>query len=155
MKYVVFDIDGVLARPNPERMALIGALPGGGTDWEAFYATDFSKDVAIEAGNELLEAIWMSVNGPLEVCFLTSRRICVQKQTADLLFRIGEWGCAGRLLMREDGDDRPADVVKLDLLRAAGLSPANVFCVVDDELENANAFAAAGYTSLLFKEGVK
>lgn len=149
MKYVVFDIDGVLARPNPERMKLIGALPCGGTDWDAFYRTDFSKDEAIEAGVDLIESI-----GPcFMVCFLTSRRIRVQKQTEAFLRGINQWRGKDRLLMRGDWDERSADVVKLDLLRAAGLSPENVFCVVDDELENVNAFAAAGYTSLLFKEG--
>lgn len=159
MKYVVFDIDGVLARPNPERMRLIGAGPDGGTDWEAFYSTDFSKDEQIEAGASLVNAIEeLSEHGlcdTYENVFLTSRRRQVQDQTDDWLRRQVEFVRLGDLLMRPDGDNRKASEVKLDLLRSRGITPENTLFIVDDEAENVQAFALAGYTTLLFKEGSK
>lgn len=153
MRYIVCDIDGVLARPNPERMKLVGALPGGGTDWPKFYATDFTRDEPIRSGNELLEALWSSVSLLLEVIFVTSRRECVRKQTEEILYRCGEWGCTNRLLMRPGADERPAPQVKLDLLRGRGVTPENTLCVIDDEVDNVRAFAEAGFTTLLFREG--
>lgn len=148
MKYVVFDIDGVLARPNPERMALIGALPGGGTDWEAFYATDFSKDVAIDGGVMLFKGFYRNRHC---VHFVTFRREVVRSQT-ELWLRSVLGTDYWTLSMRRDDDERPSHLVKYDLLCESMTWPHNTFLLVDDEVEVVRYLSEMGYPAVLFKE---
>lgn len=149
MRYIVCDIDGVLARPNPERMKLVGALPGGGTDWDAFYATDFSKDEPIKDGLELFRVFRL---GGYCVDFVTSRREVVRDRT-ELWLR----GVLGTdyftLSMRRNDDERPAHLVKYDLLCESMTWPHNTLLLVDDEVEVVSYLADMGYRTLLFKEG--
>lgn len=157
MKYVVFDIDGVIARPNPERMKLVGAIPGGCTDWEAFYSTDFSKDEVIKAGCVLVKAFEelsdYGFSGDFKIVFLTSRRERIIGKTDEWLCKNVSFVERGCLLMRGDTDEREAHFVKLDLLREAGITPDNTLFVVDDDITNVSAFSEAGFTALLFKTG--
>ena len=148
MKYVVFDIDGVLARQSRERMKMIGALPDGGTDWPAFYSTDFTKDDVIDEGVALL--MGFSRSGYC-VHFVTSRREVVRDQT-ELWLRCVLGTDYFTLSMRRDNDERSAHLVKYDLLCESMTWPHDTLILVDDEIEVVRYLSDMGYPAILFKD---
>ncbi len=132
----VFDIDGVLADVSHR----VHFLEAGEPDWGAFFR-HATRDGVHEQGRELaLEAAL-----ECEVLYLTGRPEWCRAATQSWLEQHGL--PTGRLVMRRNGDHRPARKAKPQLLRnvAAGRTVA---VVVDDDLEVCDAYEAAGWTVL-------
>jgi hypothetical protein len=80
-----------------------------------------------------------------EIIFLTGRPERLRRQTVDWLTVHGLGG--HRLVMRPDGDHRPAAQVKRDLLLAVA-GGRTVGVVVDDDELVLSALAGAGYPTM-------
>lgn len=144
---VVVDIDGVIGFPDEERMKLIG--PDGKANWEKFYACDFTKDKFNPQMVALITAF--SFRG-LRIVVSTSRSERVRDQTEAWLNRVlvgGFW----KLVMRAEGDWRPASVVKPENLFRADIRPSSVLMAIDDEAEVVAALRDAGYATMHY--GIK
>lgn len=150
----VFDIDGVLSIPDPERLALI--RPDGQTDWAAFYACNFLKDGYRASAWSLVKAVTAV---PLaEIVLMTSRSESARQQTVAWISQLIEvffpFPPNLRLIMRRPNDERPAHVIKPEYLAASGCFPENVALVLDDEVANVSALTAAGYCAALYNGGM-
>lgn len=129
----VFDLDGTLADVR-HRLRFLRRRP---RDWDAFFR-------AAVADPPLAEGIALALDSAAdhEVVYLTGRPERCRRDTVEWLSRHGLPG--GRLLMRSDGDRRPARVTKPELLR--GLSRGrSVALVVDDDHQVCDAYEAAGF----------
>jgi hypothetical protein len=131
--YAVVDIDGVLADVRHR----LHHLEGRRKDWDAFFAAAVDDDPlteGIELANRLAEGHTL--------VYLTGRPERCRDDTETWLRR--HRLPAGQLVMRPEGDRRPARVTKLQLLgqlSAAGL----VAVVVDDDPAVCAALRAAGW----------
>lgn len=127
------DIDGVLADVR-HRLHLIERRP---RDWDGFFDAAVD-DPAYPEGIALVETL----QAEHEIVYLTGRPRRLEGDTRRWLEQHGVGG--HRLVMRPEGDRRPAAVVKLQLLRrlAAGRSVA---VVVDDDSDVIDTMRKAGY----------
>ena len=132
----VFDIDGVLA-DVAHRVAF---LEQDDPDWGAFFQAA-PRDGVHEQGREL--ALEAAVD--CEVAYLTGRPEWCRRDTERWLDRHGL--PSGRVVMRRNGDHRPARTATPGLLRdlAAGRVVA---VVVDDDLEVCDAYERDGWNVL-------
>jgi hypothetical protein len=129
----VLDIDGVLADVR-HRLPLLERSP---KDWDGFFA-GIPDDPPLDVGMALAAELAREH----EVLYLTGRPERTRAATSAWLCRHGL--PPGRLVMRRDGDRRPARVLKLALLqRLAGIA-----AVVDDDPAVCAAVRAAGYPVL-------
>lgn len=129
----VLDIDGVLADVR-HRLHFVERAP---KDWDAFFAA-IPADPPLEVG----VALAAELAREHEVVYLTGRPERTRADTEN-------WLAAhelppGRVLMRRDGDRRPARVTKLALLGRLG-GEARVQVVVDDDPAVCAALGAAGW----------
>ncbi len=131
--YAVIDLDGVLADVRHR----LHHLSGRPKDWEAFFA-GIPDDPPLSAGVELVRLLAMDH----EVVYVTGRPERTRAVTEAWLARHGLPG--GRLVMRRDGDRRPARVAKPELVRSLARRRP-VALVVDDDEAVCAAFAAAGW----------
>jgi hypothetical protein len=127
------DIDGVLADVR-HRLHHLQSRP---KDWDAFFAAA-PADPPHPQGIALVEEL----SGTSEVVLLTGRPERCRADTERWLARHGVTG--HRLLMRPEGDRRPAAVVKLQQLRAAARG-RRVAVVADDDPRVLEAMRAAGH----------
>ncbi|HZB39354.1 MAG TPA: hypothetical protein VE487_00230 [Ilumatobacter sp.] len=127
------DIDGVLADVR-HRLHFIERRP---RDWDGFFAAAVD-DPAHPEGMALLKTL----EGDHEIVLLTGRPRRLATDTERWLTQHDVGG--HRLIMRPEGDRRPAALVKLGLLRqvAAG---RRVAVVVDDDEDVIRAMRDAGY----------
>ena len=132
----IVDIDGVVADVR-HRLHYLQSRP---KNWDGFFAAAPS-DSAHPEGVQLVT----SLAADHEVVFLTGRPERLRPQTADWLEAHGVGG--HRLVMRRDGDHRPAAQVKRDLLLALA-GGRTVGIVVDDDEIVLAALADAGYPTL-------
>lgn len=130
---VVLDIDGVLADVR-HRLHHLERRP---KDWDAFFAAA-KFDEVLHAGAEFARTAATTH----VVVYLTGRPDRLRDDTDDWLRRhaLPE----GDLLMRSDGDRRPAAVMKLQMLRRLR-AEYTVDLVVDDDPVVAQAAASAGF----------
>ena len=132
----VVDIDGVVADVR-HRLRHIERRP---KDWGAFFAAAVDDPPHLEGVN-----LVHRLAKDHEVVFLTGRPSRLRADTAAWLEQHGLGG--HRLVMRPEGDRRPAALVKLRQLRdAAGPRPIGV--VVDDDPVVVAAMKDAGYLVL-------
>jgi hypothetical protein len=132
----VFDIDGVLADVGHR----VHHLEGWRKDWSSFFR-DAPKDGVHEQGRTLaLEAA-----KDCDIAYVTGRPEWCRDDTQYWLH--GHGLPSGQLVMRRNGDHRPAAQAKLRLLQdlAAGRTVA---VVVDDDLDVCDAYEQAGFTVL-------
>lgn len=138
---VICDIDGTISRPPADR------LQWAHKDWDEFYAHDFN-DEPIREMISLLNLL------NCQLIFLTSRSERVRHKTQDWLNRLicRQYG----LLMRPDGDERPAHVLKLEQMHALRalyqaelleLYP-NGMLVIEDDPKNVQVLREAGFVVL-------
>ncbi|MFI9723639.1 hypothetical protein ACIHFE_28945 [Streptomyces sp. NPDC052396] len=132
----LFDLDGTLADLR-HRLHLVRGRP---RDWDAFFA-------AAPADPPLAEGVGLALACArhCELAYLTGRPERCRADTVDWLTRHGL--PAGRLLMRPEGDRRPARTVKPELLRALARE-RTVTAVVDDDQQVCSAYEAAGFRVL-------
>jgi hypothetical protein len=132
----IVDIDGVVADVR-HRLHYLQSRP---KNWEGFFAAAPS-DSAHPEGLQLVTNLAVEH----EIVFLTGRPERLRQQTVDWLETHGLG--SHRLVMRRDGDHRPAAQVKRDLLLAVAAG-RTVGVVVDDDEMVLAAFADAGYPTL-------
>jgi hypothetical protein len=132
----IVDIDGVVADVR-HRLHYLQSRP---KNWDGFFAAAPS-DSAHPEGVQLVTSLAVDH----EVVFLTGRPERLRPQTVEWLEAHGVGG--HRLVMRRDGDHRPAAQVKRDLLLALA-GGRTVGVVVDDDEIVLAAIADAGYPTL-------
>jgi hypothetical protein len=126
MKYIIFDIDGVLA-DSSRRLHHIMKTP---KDWNSFFSyEEMMQDDVIESGISLLESLAQCDD--YRIIFFTGRPEKTRKTTNDWFYR----QCAivmqrDWLLMRPDNDRRNDDLLKEEWLLEIG--PKNILCAFDD-----------------------
>lgn len=131
----VVDIDGVVADVRHRLLHLQRRRK----NWDAFFAAA-PKDPPHAEGIELVHQLTRDS----EVVFLTGRPSRCHADTQEWLARHGLGG--HRLIMRPEGDRRPAAEVKVELL--AGLAARRpVRVVVDDDARVLAAMRAAGHAT--------
>lgn len=133
---VVFDLDGTLADVR-HRLHLVRARP---RDWDAFFA-------AAPADPPLADGVRLALACARQcgLAYVTGRPESCRRATEEWLARQGL--PAGPLLMRRDGDRRPARTVKPELLRSLAQEQC-VTAVVDDDEQVCAAYEAAGFRVL-------
>jgi phosphoglycolate phosphatase-like HAD superfamily hydrolase len=132
----VFDIDGVVADVR-HRLHYLEQRPKA---WGAFLAAAVA-DPPLAEGIALLEKLQVDH----EIAWLTGRPEWLRQVTVDWLARHGL--PTANLVMRADGDYRPARVMKLDAIRS--IPPESVAMLVDDDQEVITAVSGAGYRTTL------
>lgn len=132
----VFDIDGVLADVN-HRVHHLERQPA---DWPSFFDAA-QDDVPFPEGVTLSS----EAAEDCDVAYLTGRPERCRAQTEQWLSTHGF--PRGQLVMRSDGDHRPARKAKPPLLRALAHGRI-VAIVVDDDDEVCDAYAQAGWNVL-------
>jgi phosphoglycolate phosphatase-like HAD superfamily hydrolase len=130
---VVIDIDGVLADVR-HRLHHVAGRP---KDWDAFFAAA-SADPLLEPGARLARDVASSHT----VVYLTGRPERLRSDTEAWLRR--HELPPGTVVMRPEGDRRPATLVKLAALRKLRRR-STVALVVDDDAGVLDAARAAGF----------
>lgn len=129
----VIDVDGVLADVR-HRLHHVERTP---KDWDAFFSAA-ADDPPLAAG----VALARELAGGHELVYLTGRPERCRADTEEWLARHGL--PAGRVVMRKEGDRRPARLAKPALLaRVAAGRPVAV--VVDDDPAVCRVLTEAGY----------
>jgi predicted secreted acid phosphatase len=129
----VIDLDGVVSDVR-HRLHFLQSRP---KDWDQFFAAARS-DPAHPEGLELVRSLAVDH----EIVFVTGRPDRLRRATLEWLEARGL--DTHRLLMRPDGDRRPAAQVKRELVAALGRDRTISIVVDDDELV-LSAFRDAGY----------
>lgn len=132
----IFDIDGVLADVS-HRVHFLERRP---KDWGRFFAAA-TEDPPLPEGL----ALAAEAEKDCDVGYVTGRPEWCRPDTEAWLLEHGL--PEGTLMMRPNGDHRPARVVKPKLLRELARDRV-VAVVVDDDLEVCDAYEAAGWTVL-------
>lgn len=132
----VFDIDGVLADVS-HRVHFLEQRP---SDWRSFF------EYAVQDGTHPDGlALVAEAEKDCEVAYLTGRPEWCRRDTEAWLRTHGL--PAGTLVMRRNGDHRPARRAKPPLLRELARDRV-VAVVVDDDLAVCDAYEKAGWTVL-------
>ncbi len=131
--YAVVDLDGVLA----DVTARLHHIEGGRKDWAAFFAA-IPDDPPHPEGI----AIARRLAADHELVYLSGRPEHTRGDTEVWLQRQG--APAARLLLRRDGDRRPARVVKLAILRRLA-GERTVAVLVDDDPAVCQTAREAGF----------
>lgn len=132
--YAVVDLDGVLADVD-HRLHHLERNP---KDWAAFFAGIGDDPVHPEG-----LAVARELAAEHEVVYLSGRPERTRSVTEGWLRRHG--APPGRVLLRRDGDRRPARVVKIGALRRLA-AERPVVILVDDDPAVCRAARAAGFT---------
>jgi len=130
----VCDIDGVLSDTG-HRLHHVARAP---RDWEAFFA-EAGRDPLIGEGRQF---VVQAASAGDVIVYLTGRPERLRQATQEWLDSHGL--PRGDLMMRGDADRRPAQVVKLQALRALERH-YRVRAFVDDDPEVVSAAVAAGF----------
>lgn len=133
----VFDLDGVLADVR-HRLHLVAGRP---RRWDDFFAAA-PADPVLDEGRA---AVLAAVAEGRKVVYLTGRPERCRADTLDWLARHGL--PHGDLVMRPEGDRRPARATKLAALRRLA-GRLDIGVVVDDDRAVVDALRAAGFPVL-------
>ena len=138
----VFDLDGVLSDAAARQHLLEGPRP----DWEAFFAAS-GDDPPVEDVATLLGLLAPH----LAVVLLTARPSRVRELTLDWLGRHGlRWDL---LVMRRDGDRRPARQFKQEAVRALRRGGLDLRLCFEDDRRNVEAIRAEGVPCVYIHSG--
>lgn len=138
---IIFDIDGVLADCS-HRLPFI---KNGQKDWNAFYSPEeMMKDEPIEAGIDLFRSL--DARDDMALWLVTGRPERTRDATAKWLKKY-DINCVSYipLLMRDDGDHRPAHMIKREHVE---LTKAKL--AIDDDLKNCRMYVELGVPAMLF-----
>lgn len=139
---VVFDLDGVLADAAARQHYIKGPRP----NWEAFFLASVD-DPLIDEVATLLGLL----SDELVVALLTARPARIGELTVAWLGRHDvRWDL---LVMRRDGDYRPARVFKREAVRDMQARRLDVKLCVEDDLRNIEMFRGEGLTALYIHSG--
>lgn len=134
---VVFDIDGVLADVR-HRLRHVAAKP---KNWDAFFASA-PQDPLLERGAKFARDAASSH----DIVYLTGRPERTRDDTLAWLQK--NQLPAGRLIMRREGDRRPAVLTKTQMLRQLS-KEQRVDLVLDDDPAVIEAMTKAGFSARL------
>jgi hypothetical protein len=138
----LFDLDGVLANAASRQHLLKGPHP----DWEAFF-TASSDDPPVTEVTALLGLLAPE----LAIVLLTARPARIRRQTMEWLSRHElRWDL---LVMRRDGDYRPARTFKQAAMRDIRDRGFDLKLCLEDDLRNVEMFRAEGVTCLYIHSG--
>lgn len=142
---VVVDIDGTIAKVGDR----LKYLQQEKKDWDAFYE-HCDEDEPIKDIIELIELMQIH---EYNIVFCTGRRESVRKKTEYWLFKniwcLREY----KLLMRKDGDWRHDTEVKPELLQKAGITPDDVYFILEDRDSMVAKWRELGYRCLQVNDG--
>lgn len=142
---VVVDIDGTIAKVGDR----LKYLQQEKKDWDAFYE-HCDEDEPIKDIIELIELMQIH---EYNIVFCTGRRESVRKKTEYWLFKniwcLREY----KLLMRKDGDWRHDTEVKPELLAKAGITPDDVYFILEDRDSMVAKWRELGYRCLQVADG--
>lgn len=142
---VVVDIDGTIAKVGDR----LKYLQQEKKDWNAFYE-HCDEDEPIKDIIELIELMQIH---EYNIVFCTGRRESVRKKTEYWLFKniwcLREY----KLLMRKDGDWRHDTEVKPELLQKAGITPDDVYFILEDRDSMVAKWRELGYRCLQVNDG--
>ena len=139
---VVFDLDGVLSDAAARQHYIKGPRP----DWEAFFLAS-GDDPLIDEVATLLGLL----SKDLAIVLLTARPARTAQLTVGWLGRHElRWDL---LVMRRDGDYRPARHFKQEAVHNMGARGFDVKLCVEDDLRNVEMFRAEGLTALYIHSG--
>ena len=144
---VVVDIDGTVSEAV-NRLHLLPAAGKGSltSDWDAFnLACDTDEPIReiialVEQLSQIFDIAY--VTGRCEVCHKQTTRWLAEHIKAKPLM----------MLMRGESDNRSDAAVKVDLLEKIGLN--RIAFALEDKIEVARAFRAAGVVTMLVREYV-
>lgn len=130
MKYIVFDIDGVLADCSHR----LKYIQGEDKDYDSFYSYDeILKDKPILNLDKILLNIQCAENSDIDIKFITARNIKSITATAEWLEKYFSIMVEeGDILMRPEKDWRPAYQVKEDLIKKH-IGFENILFAFDDD----------------------
>lgn len=142
---IVVDIDGTIAKVGDR----LKYLQQEKKDWDAFYE-HCDEDEPIKDIIELIELMQIH---EYNIVFCTGRRESVRKKTEYWLFKniwcLREY----KLLMRKDGDWRHDTEVKPELLQKAGITPDDVYFILEDRDSMVAKWRELGYRCLQVADG--
>lgn len=130
MKYIIFDIDGVLADCSHR----LKYIKGEKKDYGKFYSYDeVIEDKVLEGGKEILESLELALDSMeyVDIAFVTARNENCWEATADWLMSNFD-GSYDQILMRPSNDWRPAHQVKEDLIKKH-IGFENILFAFDDD----------------------
>lgn len=143
---VVVDIDGTIAKVGDR----LKYLQQEKKDWDAFYE-HCDEDEPIEDMCHLVSDL--SCLCYYDIVFCTGRRESVRGKTSKwLLENIGVYK-KDTLLMRKDGDWRHDIEVKPELLQKAGITPDDVYFILEDRDSMVAKWRELGYRCLQVNDG--
>lgn len=142
---IIVDIDGTIAKVGDR----LKYLQQEKKDWDSFYE-HCDEDEPIKDIIELIELMQIH---EYNIVFCTGRRESVRKKTEDWLFKniwcLREY----KLLMRKDNDWRHDTEVKPELLANAGITPDDVWFVLEDRDSVVATLRGLGFRVLQVDEG--
>lgn len=143
-KYVVVDIDGTISKVGDR----LKYLQQEKKDWDSFYEHCDEDEAHIDM-------IWLveMLSSEYDIIFCTGRRESVRNKTFKWLkthFRLLH---GFTLLMRKDNDFRPDVDVKPELLQSIGLTPSDVFLILEDRDKVVDKWRELGYRCLQVSKG--
>jgi len=139
---VVFDLDGVLADAESRQHFIKRARP----DWEAFFSAS-RDDPLVDEVATLLELLAPE----LAIVLLTARPARIGALTVEWLGRHElRWDL---LVMRRDGDYRPARYFKQEAVRDIRSRGLDLKLCFEDDLRNVEMFRAEGVPALYVHSG--
>jgi len=148
MKYVIFDIDGILANAD-HRLHYLQKSP---KDWDSFFKSEeMAKDELILAGIGMLYSVLdrAHLSGELGAVFFTGRPEKTREATTEWFktkveLHFHQRRTPVKILMRPDGDFRNDDILKEQWLLELG--PQNVLCAFEDRTRIVEMYRRHGVT---------
>ena len=142
---IVVDIDGTIAKVGNR----LKYLQQEKKDWDAFYE-HCDEDEPIDEMCQLVADLFVLGR---DIVFCTGRRESVRVKTKNWLTQNVMSTFDSELLMRKDGDWRHDTEVKPELLQKAGITPDDVYFILEDRDSMVAKWRELGYRCLQVNDG--
>lgn len=142
---IVVDIDGTIAKVGDR----LKYLQQEKKDWDAFYE-HCDEDEPIDEMCQLVADLFVLGR---DIVFCTGRRESVREKTKNWLTQNVISTYDDELLMRKDGDWRHDTEVKPELLQKAGITPDDVYFILEDRDSMVAKWRELGYRCLQVNDG--
>lgn len=142
---IVVDIDGTIAKVGDR----LKYLQQDKKDWDAFYE-HCGEDEPIKDMCSLVSDLYKL---GYKIVFCTGRRESVREKTRNWLTQNVISTYDDELLMRKDGDWRHDTEVKPELLQKAGITPDDVYFILEDRNSMVAKWRELGYRCLQVNDG--
>lgn len=142
---IVVDIDGTIAKVGDR----LKYLQQEKKDWDAFYE-HCDEDEPIDEMCQLVADLFILGR---DIVFCTGRRESVRGKTCNWLTANVMSTYDSELLMRKDRDWRPDTEVKPELLQKAGITPDDVYLILEDRDSMVAKWRELGYRCLQVADG--